>query len=44
MEILDGDTGLFDEKGRKARRDLVQFVPYNKYSGNPGLLAQQVLA
>lgn len=28
MEILDGDNGLFDSKGRKASRDMVQFVPF----------------
>ncbi|KRX08060.1 C2 domain [Pseudocohnilembus persalinus] len=43
MEVLDGDQGLFDERGRKAQRDLVQFVPFNKFKGNPHLLAQEVL-
>lgn len=28
MERLDGDNGLYDEKGRKASRDIVQFVPF----------------
>lgn len=35
MDILDGDEGLWDDNGRKAQRDLVQFVPFNKYKGNP---------
>jgi len=26
MNILDGDNGLIDSNGRKAERDLVQFV------------------
>lgn len=28
MEILDGDKGLVDSKGKKSTRDLCQFVPY----------------
>ena len=28
MERLDGDNGLFDSQGRKAQRDIVQFVPF----------------
>lgn len=28
MERLDGDNGLYDSKGRKAARDIVQFVPF----------------
>lgn len=31
MEILDGDEGLSDHTGRTATRDLVQFVPFNKF-------------
>ena len=26
MEVLDGDQGLIDVRGKKAMRDLVQFV------------------
>jgi len=39
MEILDGDSGLMDHNGVKAVRDLVQFVPFNKFKNNPSLLA-----
>ena len=28
MNRLDGDNGLFNTKGQKARRDIVQFVPF----------------
>mmetsp|Transcript_24904 Transcript_24904/g.24575 ORF Transcript_24904/g.24575 Transcript_24904/m.24575 type:complete len:336 (-) Transcript_24904:29-1036(-) len=45
MEILDSDTGLLrDREGRQAARDIVQFVPFRKFGGNPYLLAQEVLA
>lgn len=40
MNILDGDNGLFDSKGRKANRDFVQFVPFNQVSGNSDMLAK----
>lgn len=30
MNTLDGDNGLFDSNGRKADRDIVQFVPFNQ--------------
>ena len=44
MDILDADDEpLFDKNGRKADRDLVQFVPFNKFSNNGQLLAQEVL-
>ncbi|KAL4499199.1 hypothetical protein ABPG72_006785 [Tetrahymena utriculariae] len=43
MDILDGDNGLIDSNGRKAQRDLVQFVPFNRYKNNPQALAQNVL-
>lgn len=43
MDILDGDDGLWDDSGRKAKRDLVQFVPFNNYKDNPVLLAEKVL-
>ena len=43
MEILDGDNGLWDSSGRKAERDLVQFVPFNKFKGDPDKLAECVL-
>lgn len=28
MNKLDGDNGLFNSKGEKAPRDIVQFVPF----------------
>ena len=32
MEMLDSDTGLLkDNDGRSAQRDIVQFVPFNKF-------------
>ena len=40
MNILDGDNGLFDSQGRKAQRDIVQFVPFNQVAGNPDVLAR----
>jgi hypothetical protein len=44
MNILDADDEpLKDRKGRKCDRDLVQFVPFKKYSYNGELLAQNVL-
>ena len=43
MDILDGDEGLWDSSGRKAQRDLVQFVPFNKFAGDPTALAAHVL-
>jgi len=44
METLDGDEGLIDSQGVKCKRDLVQFVPFNKFKNNPGALAKEVLA
>ena len=44
MDILDADDELLiDKNGRKADRDLVQFVPFNKFKDNPPKLAEQVL-
>lgn len=43
METLDGDDGLFDERGNKCKRDLVQFVPYDQFKGNSAALAKAVL-
>ena len=31
MIELDGDEGLWDNQGRKAARDLVQFVPFYEF-------------
>lgn len=45
MEILDGDNkNLKNQGGQKAKRDLVQFIDYKKYRGNPEALGQAVLA
>lgn len=45
MEELDSDaTALRDSSGRAAARDIVQFVPFNKFEGDGVRLAQEVLA
>jgi hypothetical protein len=28
MQKLDGDSGLYNSQGKKAERDVVQFVPF----------------
>jgi len=44
MEVLDADEDpLYDDKNIKASRDLVQFVPFNKFKNNPQKLAEEVL-
>ena len=44
MDILDADENpLYDRRKRKADRDLVQFVPFNKFKNDPPKLAEQVL-
>ena len=44
MNLLDSDDDrLVDKNGRRADRDLVQFVPFKKFSYNGELLAKQVL-
>jgi hypothetical protein len=44
MIILDGDNvPLVSSSGVKRMRDLVQFVPFNKFRHNPTQLAEQVL-
>ena len=44
MEKLDGDNGLYASNGKKAKRDIVQFVPFREVQLNPDLLAQELLA
>ena len=45
MNCLDADDQvLVDRNGRKADRDLVQFVPFKKFSNNGELLAKEVLS
>ena len=44
MIELDGDKEpLVSSLGERWERDIVQFVPYDKYKNNPKLLAEQVL-
>ena len=44
MDALDGDGGLLWGSSGRAVRDIVQFVPFNKYASNPQKLACEVLA
>ena len=44
MNVLDADDEpLYDNENRKASRDLVQFVPFNKFKNDPQKLAEEVL-
>lgn len=43
MHVLDGDDGLEDGQGRRAQRDLVQFVEFKKTEGVEDLLQREVL-
>ena len=44
MNVLDADDeALYDSENRKASRDLVQFVPFNKFKNDPQKLAEEVL-
>ena len=44
MEILDGDeVPLVSSIGKKRQRDLVQFVPFNKFQNDEKKLSNQVL-
>ena len=44
MDILDADDDpLKSREGVQAARDLVQFVPFNKYKDDPKKLAEEVL-
>lgn len=45
MVRLDGDGGtLFNSKGQRVSRDIVQFVPFRDVKLNPDLLAKELLA
>ena len=45
MQVLDGDGEVLrDNRGQKAERDIVQFVPLNQFQGNQQALAREVLA
>ena len=44
MNTLDADeVPLYDRNGRKADRDLVQFVPFKDFKNDGQKLAEQVL-
>ena len=44
MIKLDGDEEpLKNSKGEVTKRDIVQFVPFNKFNGDAGKLAEEVL-
>jgi len=44
MEELDSDKhAMIDRRGRRAARDIVQFVPFREVDGNPKKLAKKVL-
>jgi hypothetical protein len=43
MEKLDGDSMLMGKDGRKAPRDIVQFVPFRKVKNHKELLREHVL-
>lgn len=44
MVRLDGDNGLYNSKGQKGQRDIVQFVPFREVGMNSDVLAQELLA
>ena len=45
MEALDGDEHVLkDGYGNPVLRDIIQFVPFNKFHGNGALLSKEVLA
>eukprot|EP00116_Pleurobrachia_bachei_P009647 sb/3469909/ len=44
MERLDADKKALQHNGRKASRDIVQFVPFEKYITHPSSLPGAVLA
>jgi len=43
MKALDADRHVLEYKGRRAQRDLVQFVPFNRYKDTPARLAEECL-
>ncbi|CAM9119071.1 unnamed protein product, partial [Laminaria digitata] len=45
MSALDGDGGMLMDSSRNvATRDIVQFVPFSKYSGNEGIMGARLAA
>jgi hypothetical protein len=43
MDSLDSDDALLRGRSGVAKRDIVQFVPFNKFKANPAMLAAEVL-
>jgi hypothetical protein len=43
MDQLDADDAPLQSNGRLAKRDIVQFVEFNKFKNNPRMLAEEVL-
>jgi len=43
MDELDADDAPLQSNGKLAKRDIVQFVEFNKFKNNPRLLAEEVL-
>ncbi|CAD7698646.1 unnamed protein product, partial [Ostreobium quekettii] len=43
MEALDSDRRLLEADGRKAQRDIVQFVEFNRFKGRGEALAAELL-
>ena len=43
MDFLDSDNNLLQRNGKKAARDIVQFVPYRDFKNTPAKLAEATL-
>jgi len=43
MNVLDGDNHVLKMNGKTSKRDIVQFLPLNKYIKNPELLRAETL-
>jgi hypothetical protein len=43
MDSLDSDDGLLRGRSCVAKREIVQFFPFNKFKANPAMLAAEVL-
>ena len=44
MKKLDGDNGLFNGKGVRLSRDIIQFVPFREVKLDPNQLAKDLLS
>lgn len=42
MDILDGDDATLRTRSKSAQRDIVQFVPYRNFRGDPARLSAEV--